>query len=650
MVRHASLPLIMGLAVCTTLGAGAQTTFLKMYPKGNTGYAVREVPGGGYVVAGGTDYYYNFHWMQMSPVNTTGIHLFKADQNGALSWERIFTKPGWRLTARWMEPTPDGGCIIAGMGGRDRLWPPDTNDVVVVKVNALGAITWSKSFDSGLDDLGFCVRTTSDGGYIVAGFHDAAPVSPFGTTHALLIKLDALGNAQWTRRYAIPCRDLNTGEALPLAVCQLADGGFAVTGATVGSHPADAFVFRTDPSGVLLWANSYDHDASFFRTSTGLDILEHAGGDLIIAGSMDKQGPMELNYPYVLRIGPSGALVDANFYQTMPLLFFQSGFSSVDTLPGGGFFFTGMGGYSNFGDQAQLLKTDEDLDMVWSRVYTWDGVATMGAQQGRPTSDGGYVFTGKRQMAGSVLMKTDALGLVPCKVPNQLIEDTPSVLVLGKTPASAPIAGLGPLLLNTATPLIDTTTICPVTISTLPVELGDFSVTALDNGHVLNQWTTFSEQDNDRFEIEKSLDAITYTLAGTVMGAGSSASAIHYSFEDASPLPASVSYYRLKQVDRDGAVTYSDAIAVTFAGDRLALAGSSVDPATGDVVLHVIAPHDLALTCRLMDMHGRLVRTGSFAVHRGVNELRIHADGLAGGIHAVTLTSAAGSITGRIVH
>ncbi len=650
MVRHASLPLIMGLAVCTTLGAGAQTTFLRMYNKGNTGYSVREVPGNNYVVVGGTDYYYNWSSQQLSPLNTSGIHLFETALNGTLIWQKSYTMPGSRLIARWMEPTPDGGFIVAGMGGTDRLWPPDSNDVVLVKTDAMGIIDWARAFDSGKDDLGFCVRPTSDGGFIISGFHDPAPITVAINTYALLIKTDGSGNVQWINRYAIPCRDENTHEAFPVVVCQLSDGGYAVTGATTSAHPADLFVFRTDASGTLIWANSYDHDASAFRSSTGLDIFEHTDGDLIIAGSMDKSNPNERNYPYVLRISGIGAVIDANFYETVPLLLFQSGFSSVAPQPGGGFFFTGMGGYSGFGQQAQLLKTDEDLDMIWSRVYTWDGVATMGARSGRPTSDGGYIFTGKRQFTGSVLMKTDAVGLIACKNPNVLIPNTPDLVVQNKVPLVAPMtmgAGIAPL---TTVLLADTTVLCPTSFSTLPVELGDFTVTALDNGHVLNQWTTFSEQDNDRFEIEKSLDAITYTLAGTVMGAGSSASAIHYSFEDASPLPAPVSYYRLKQVDRDGVITYSDAIAVTFAGDRLALAGSSVDPATGDVVLHVIAPHDLALTCRLMDMHGRLVRTGSFAVHRGVNELRIHADGLAGGIHAVTLTSAAGSITGRIVH
>jgi hypothetical protein len=190
--RSLTIPLALAAGIC----ASGQTTFLRMYNKGNIGYAVREVAGNNYVVAGGTDFYYNWHWFQLSPLSTTGIHLFKTNANGSLIWQKSYTKAGARITARWMEPTPDGGYIVAGMGGRDRQWPPDSNDVVLVKTDALGAISWAKSYDSGKDELGFCVRNTSDGGYIVSGFYDAAPITLIGNTHALLIKVDALGNTQ----------------------------------------------------------------------------------------------------------------------------------------------------------------------------------------------------------------------------------------------------------------------------------------------------------------------------------------------------------------------------------------------------------------------------------------------------------------------
>src|SRR5688572_25039790 len=92
------------LLVCAFLLSSeskSQSTFVRMYNKGNTGYAVREVNGNAYVVAGGTDYYYNWHWFIQSSLATTNIHLFKTNTSGVLQWERVISKANTRMIARW---------------------------------------------------------------------------------------------------------------------------------------------------------------------------------------------------------------------------------------------------------------------------------------------------------------------------------------------------------------------------------------------------------------------------------------------------------------------------------------------------------------------------------------------------------------------
>ena len=636
------------LALCE--GALAQSTFMRTYNKGNIGFAVREVNGNGYVAAGGTDYFFNWHWNQQSTVATTNVHLFKTDQNGTLLWERILGLANNRTIARWMETTADGGSIIAGISNKDRVWPPDSNDVLVIKTDDLGTITWSKSFDTGKDDLGFCVRQTSDGGYIVSGFHDPLPITLAGSTCALLIKLDALGAVVWAKKYPIACRDLNTHEPFPSVVNQTADGGYVVTGSTVGAHPNDVYVLRTDANGGLLWAKSYEHDPSAFRTSTGQDILETAAGDLIIAGSMDKTQPNERNYPYVLRTDANGALEDATFYETNPLLFFQSGFSSVAPTLSGGYFFTGMGGYSGFGDQAQLLKTDADLNMIWSRVYTMDGLATMGARSGRPTSDGGYIFTGKHQFAGTVLMKTDAQGMVPCKNPNVLIEYTPDLVVLDHFPIPTTGISATDVLFTSTTPLVDTTTTCPLTQTSLPIELGPFSATVLPSEQVLTQWITFTENENAWFVVERSTDGEAFEEAGSLEGAGSSLNTLHYSFIDEHPLPAPVSYYRLVQVDENGASTASPMVAVAFEQKPLQLVRATGDRAAHVMTIEVIDDREEPLNYTVTDPLGRTVLQGSVVASRGWNRWNIDAPMLAPGVHALRIGNGSRVIAGKVAY
>jgi hypothetical protein len=100
--------------------------------------------------------------------------------------------------------------------------------------------------------------------------------------------------------------------------------------------------------------------------------------------------------------------------------------------------------------------------------------------------------------------------------------------------------------------------------SPLPVKLVSFNATANQTeGMVETNWTTAIEINNDYFEIERSADAINFTPVSRVKGAGNSTALLNYSFNDVKPLNG-LSYYRLKQVDFDGAFTYSDIVGVTL--------------------------------------------------------------------------------------
>jgi len=92
----------------------------------------------------------------------------------------------------------------------------------------------------------------------------------------------------------------------------------------------------------------------------------------------------------------------------------------------------------------------------------------------------------------------------------------------------------------------------------LPIELMFLSTEASENGKVIT-WQTGSEINNDYFEIERSFDAKSFETIAIKNGAGNSTTILNYSFVDTnSPKSNSANvYYRLKQVDFDGAFKYS---------------------------------------------------------------------------------------------
>ena len=95
----------------------------------------------------------------------------------------------------------------------------------------------------------------------------------------------------------------------------------------------------------------------------------------------------------------------------------------------------------------------------------------------------------------------------------------------------------------------------------LPVSLLYFTAEIITNEHVKLQWETVSEQNNDRFEIERSSDGIIYDIIGIVDGNGNTNESITYIFNDRFP-STGFNYYRFRQVDYDGNWEYSNTVAV----------------------------------------------------------------------------------------
>jgi hypothetical protein len=105
-----------------------------------------------------------------------------------------------------------------------------------------------------------------------------------------------------------------------------------------------------------------------------------------------------------------------------------------------------------------------------------------------------------------------------------------------------------------------------VSFGTTPITLLDFK--AVENGLEVDiNWQTATEINNDYFTIEKSKNGIGFTAVAIVDGAGNSQSTLNYQTTDPSPYNG-VSYYRLKQTDLDGTVSYSKIIAVNSNADE----------------------------------------------------------------------------------
>jgi Secretion system C-terminal sorting domain len=99
----------------------------------------------------------------------------------------------------------------------------------------------------------------------------------------------------------------------------------------------------------------------------------------------------------------------------------------------------------------------------------------------------------------------------------------------------------------------------------LAVDFKSFSASKNNSNNIFLAWQTASEKNNALFNIEHSADGESFFKIGETKGKGNSTVEQNYSFTDANPLRG-INYYRLKQVDFDGATTLSKIISIDNSG------------------------------------------------------------------------------------
>jgi len=170
-----------------------------------------------------------------------------------------------------------------------------------------------------------------------------------GNLDVWLVKTNATGSMQWNKTYG------GTGADMAMYAIQSSDGGYAVAGRTnsLGAGGFDMWFLKTDVAGNMLWNKTYG--------GTGTE--------------------------------------QAN--------------AMIKTVDGGYAMFGPTTSFAIGGQDAWLVKTDADGNMVWNKTY--GGVVNEYAIYLIQTSDGGYALCGSENSFGAGgtdvwLVKTDALG------------------------------------------------------------------------------------------------------------------------------------------------------------------------------------------------------------------------------------------------
>lgn len=177
---------------------------------------------------------------------------------------------------------------------------------------------------------------------------------------------------------------------------------------------------------------------------------------------------------------------------------------------------------------------------------------------------------------------------------------------------------------------------------TLPVELLSFTGEKTKNGVLLN-WNTASEKDNRYFLLERSTDGKDFLPIAEIEGNGTTKLFHKYSYLDSSPL-AGIIYYRLVQVDFNGAKNYSHVVSI--AHEQNIQLSIYPNPFASAATLLVRSTEVVSFDLRITDVTGKLVHSSH---SHPVNQPLAVGKEISAGVYLIEILSAQHRLIHRLV-
>ncbi len=355
-------------------------------------------------------------------VSEPAATVMRVDSSGNIQSQTQyqFTSYPYSTPLDLIRPTSDGGAIFAGNAQFGCPATGQTSCALIVKLDSNANVQWSNDFQfSTTCSVGpftwpFDLQSTTDGGYVVAGYTYAPTAC---STSAFVAKLSSTGQIQWQHVFVDP----NSQYSAAYSVRQTPDGGYIIGGeldyyVSASYTASEILVFKLDPTGTLVWQHDYSIGTDSYAESLALT----SDGGFIVSGSvsittgssysssvlllkLDSTGNSQFAKTYV----PSGSISDLNIV-------------GAQQTSDGGYAFAGHYFQNTiYEERAWLVKTDSAGNVQWDKIYGADVEYSyryfLSFQQ---TSDGGFIAAGSTNQYNNGysslwLVKTDSNGNIP---------------------------------------------------------------------------------------------------------------------------------------------------------------------------------------------------------------------------------------------
>jgi hypothetical protein len=283
----------------------------------------------------------------------------------------VLEERGW-----YVSQTTDGGYVITGA---TVSFGHGMDDIYLIKTDSLGDTLWTNTYGGTEHEFGCCVQQTGDGGYIVVGSTGSIP-----GRNLYLVRTDSLGTMLWQKDYG------GTYEDVGRFVKATRDGGFVTVGWSEVGGQCDLYMMRTDSLGEALWERTYHRG----NNDDGFAVDETPDGGFMVSGwAGDLGGTGDVDF-YLLRTDSVGNKLWDATYGGDDDDFGQTGQLAEDR----GYILVGLTRSFDNGD-VYLVRTDSLGQMSWSKTY--GGSANDYGRQVQQTHDGGCIVAGYTESFGA---------------------------------------------------------------------------------------------------------------------------------------------------------------------------------------------------------------------------------------------------------
>ncbi|HEX8516444.1 MAG TPA: T9SS type A sorting domain-containing protein [Bacteroidia bacterium] len=274
--------------------------------------------------------------------NDLDILIYKIDTAGAVIWSRSFASPV-NETPKYIEELSYGGYILCGtqndIGG--------SNDILVVRLDTAGNYVWHTNYGRTDNEYSDMIHQVGNEFILTADTRSYGA----GGYDVILYRLDSLGNEIWSHTYGDSLQNGCQGLLL------VSDGNYLSYGETeiFPFSPYDFYLEKIDSSGGSIWRYTYGgagSDAIF-------SVKEDDNGDFICTGysnSYNGMGPVDL---VILKVSANGIF---QWKQTYGGAGIDIGFEIIKANDNEGFIITGQ--TYNGSDEYYLLKLDENAEII----------------------------------------------------------------------------------------------------------------------------------------------------------------------------------------------------------------------------------------------------------------------------------------------